>query len=106
MERSPTMSVTHESYDGDDYGDDGGVALLVSSEVNLSPARHSESNGQSARAIHDQPLISALRSYVDTMGDEGGEYQTGALASHPPLSRWRRGQACRRLYRLAEDGDG
>ena len=40
--------------------------------MNLSTAKHPESDGQSEREI--QTLITALRSYTNAMGDDWDEY--------------------------------
>ena len=48
------------------------LSRVLGSEVNLSTAHHPQSDGQSEREI--QTLITALRSYVNTMGDDWDEY--------------------------------
>jgi hypothetical protein len=44
------------------------LSRRLGSEVNLSTARHPQSDGQSEREI--QTLVTALRSYVNAMGDD------------------------------------
>ena len=48
------------------------LSRVLGSEVNLSTAHHPQSDGQLEREI--QTLITALRSYVNTMGDDWDEY--------------------------------
>ena len=48
------------------------LSRVLGSEVNLSTAKHPESDGQSEREI--QTLITALRSYTNAMGDDWDEY--------------------------------
>ena len=48
------------------------LSRLLGSEVRLSTAHHPQSDGQSEREI--QTLITALRSYVSSMGDDWDEY--------------------------------
>jgi hypothetical protein len=48
------------------------LSRVLGSQVNLSTANHPQSDGQSEREI--QTLITALRSYVGTMGDDWDEY--------------------------------
>ena len=48
------------------------LSRLLGSEVNLSTAHHPQSDGQSEREI--QTLITALRSYVNAMGNDWDEY--------------------------------
>ena len=48
------------------------LSRVLGSEVNLSTAHHPQSDGQSEREI--QTLITALRSYVNAMGNDWDEY--------------------------------
>lgn len=48
------------------------LSRVLGSEVNLSTARHPQSDGQSEREI--QTLITALRSYANSMGDDWDEF--------------------------------
>ena len=48
------------------------LSRLLGSEVNLSTAYHAQTDGQSEREI--QTLITALRSYVNAMGNDWDEY--------------------------------
>jgi hypothetical protein len=48
------------------------LSRVLGSDVNLSTAQHPQSDGQSEREI--QTLITALRSYVNAMGDDWDEY--------------------------------
>ena len=48
------------------------LSRVLGSEVKLSTAHHPQSDGQSEREI--QTLITALRSYVNAMGDDWDEY--------------------------------
>ena len=48
------------------------LSRLLGSDVDLSTAQHPQSDGQSEREI--QTLITALRSYVNAMGDDWDEY--------------------------------
>ena len=48
------------------------LSRLLGTELNLSTAQHAQSDGQSEREI--QTLVTALRSYVNTMGDDWDEY--------------------------------
>jgi RNase H-like domain found in reverse transcriptase/Reverse transcriptase (RNA-dependent DNA polymerase)/Integrase zinc binding domain/Chromo (CHRromatin Organisation MOdifier) domain len=48
------------------------LSRVLGSEINLSTAHHPQSDGQSEREI--QTLITALRSYVNAMGDDWDEY--------------------------------
>ncbi|MDR3444275.1 hypothetical protein, partial [Dyella sp.] len=48
------------------------LSRVLGSEVNLSTAHHPQSDGQSEREI--QTLVTALRSYVNAMGDDWDEY--------------------------------
>ena len=48
------------------------LSRVLGSEVNLSTAQHPQSDGQSEREI--QTLITALRSYVNAMGNDWDEY--------------------------------
>jgi hypothetical protein len=48
------------------------LSRVLGSEVSLSTAHHPQSDGQSEREI--QTLITALRSYVNTMGNDWDEY--------------------------------
>ena len=48
------------------------LSRVLGSQINLSTANHPQSDGQSEREI--QTLITALRSYVNTMGDDWDEY--------------------------------
>ena len=59
---------------------------MLGSEVNLSTANHPQSDGQSEREI--QTLITALRSYVNAMGDDWDE--SCLPSSCPSTARCRR----------------
>ena len=48
------------------------LSRVLGSDVNLSTAQHPQSDGQSEREI--QTLSTALRSYVNAMGDDWDEY--------------------------------
>lgn len=48
------------------------LSRVLGSEINLSTAQHPQSDGQSEREI--QTLITALRSYANSMGDDWDEY--------------------------------
>jgi len=48
------------------------LSRVLGSQVDLSTAQHPQSDGQSEREI--QTLTTALRSYVNTMGDDWDEY--------------------------------
>ena len=48
------------------------LSRVLGSEVHLSTAHHPQSDGQSEREI--QTLITALRSYVNAMGDDWDDY--------------------------------
>jgi hypothetical protein len=48
------------------------LSRVLGSDVNLSTAQHPQSDGQSEREI--QTLTTALRSYVNAMGDDWDEY--------------------------------